>query len=35
MLIALTRRMGQIERKGIEVNSLMISRDQKSVWGRD
>lgn len=32
MLIALTRRMGQIERKGIEVNSLMISRDQKSVY---
>lgn len=32
MLITLTRRMGQIERKGIEVNSLMISRDQKSVY---
>lgn len=31
MLIALTRRMGQIERKGIEVNSLMIARDQKTV----
>ncbi len=32
MLIALNRRMGQIERKGIEVNSLLISRDQKSVY---
>jgi DNA-binding winged helix-turn-helix (wHTH) protein len=32
MLIALNRRMGQIERKGIEVNSLMISRDQKAVY---
>ncbi|SHF12036.1 hypothetical protein SAMN05444339_103341 [Loktanella atrilutea] len=32
MLIALTRRMGQIERKGIEVNSLLISRDQGSVY---
>lgn len=31
MLIGLTRRMGQIERKGIEVNSLLISRDQKVV----
>ena len=32
MLIGLTRRMGQIERKGIEVNSLLISRDQGSVY---
>lgn len=32
MLVALNRRMGQIERKGIEVNSLLISRDQKSVY---
>ena len=32
MLIALTHRMSQIERKGIEVNSLLISRDQKSVY---
>lgn len=32
MLVALNRRMGQIERKGIEVNSLMISRDQKAVY---
>lgn len=31
MLVVLTRRMGQIERKGIEVNSLIISRDQKVV----
>ncbi|KJZ19501.1 histidine kinase [Loktanella sp. S4079] len=32
MLIALNRRMGQIERQGIEVNSLIISRDQKAVY---
>lgn len=32
MLISLNRRMSQIERKGIEVNSLLISRDQKSVY---
>ena len=32
MLVAMNRRMGQIERKGIEVNSLLISRDQKSVY---
>ncbi|RYG91094.1 hypothetical protein EU803_08315 [Loktanella sp. IMCC34160] len=31
MLIVLNRRMGQIERKGIEVNSLLISRDQNVV----
>lgn len=31
MLVALNRRMGQIERKGIEVNSLLISRDQNVV----
>lgn len=35
MLIALTRRMARIERKGIEVNSLLISRDQKSVYLND
>lgn len=35
MLIALNRRMSQIERKGIEVNSLLISRDQKSVYLND
>ncbi|WP_242494017.1 hypothetical protein [Salipiger sp. IMCC34102] len=32
MLIFLTRRMGRIERKGIEVNSLLISRDQGAVY---
>jgi len=32
MLVALNRRMGQIERKGIEVNSLIISRDQNTVY---
>jgi len=32
MLVTLNRRMGQIERKGIEVNSLLISRDQKLVY---
>lgn len=32
MLIALNRRMGLIERQGITVNSLLISRDQKSVY---
>lgn len=35
MLITLTRRMSRIERKGIEVNSLLISRDQKSVYLND
>ncbi|KAA2315628.1 hypothetical protein DL237_02275 [Pseudooceanicola sediminis] len=32
MLIAMNRRMAQIERAGIEVNSLMISRDEKMVY---
>lgn len=32
MLIAMNRRMSQIERKGIEVNSLLISRDQNMVY---
>ncbi|WP_203531368.1 winged helix-turn-helix domain-containing protein [Pseudoroseicyclus tamaricis] len=32
MLVALTRRMGQIERKGIEVNSLLIAREQNTVY---
>ncbi len=32
MLVALNRRMGQVERKGIEVNSLLISRDQNTVY---
>ena len=31
MLVAMNRRMSQIERKGIEVNSLIINRDQKAV----
>jgi DNA-binding winged helix-turn-helix (wHTH) protein len=35
MLIALNRRMGRIERQGIEVNSLTISRDQKAVYLND
>lgn len=35
MLIALNRRMGRIERKGIEVNSLLISRDEKAVYLND
>lgn len=32
MLIGMNRRMGQIERKGIEVNSLLISREQNTVY---
>jgi DNA-binding winged helix-turn-helix (wHTH) protein len=32
MLVTLNRRMGQIERKGIEVSSLLISRDQNVVY---
>ena len=32
MLVAMNRRMGKIERQGIEVNSLIISRDQKAVY---
>lgn len=32
MLVAMNRRMGQIEKKGIEVNSLLISRDQNTVY---
>jgi DNA-binding winged helix-turn-helix (wHTH) protein len=32
MLIAMNRRMGQIERQGIEVNSLLIARDQNTVY---
>lgn len=31
MLIALNQRMGQIEKQGIEVNSLMIAREQNTV----
>ncbi|MBT9384007.1 hypothetical protein KM176_09075 [Pseudooceanicola sp. CBS1P-1] len=32
MLVMLNRRMAQIERAGIEVNSLMISREEKTVY---
>ncbi|MBR9763401.1 MAG: helix-turn-helix domain-containing protein [Rhodobacteraceae bacterium] len=32
MLVSMNRRMAQIERAGIEVNSLMISRDEKMVY---
>ncbi|QPM91694.1 hypothetical protein [Pseudooceanicola algae] len=32
LLLGLSRRMAQIERAGIEVNSLMISRDEKMVY---
>lgn len=32
MLVTMNRRMGQIERQGIEVNSLLISRDQNMVY---
>ena len=35
MLIAMNRRMGRIERQGIEVNSLTIARDQKAVFLND
>jgi DNA-binding winged helix-turn-helix (wHTH) protein len=31
-IIALNRRMGEIERKGIQVSSLLISRDQNTVY---
>jgi DNA-binding response OmpR family regulator len=32
MLIGMNRRMAQIERSGIQVNSLLISRDEKTVY---
>jgi DNA-binding winged helix-turn-helix (wHTH) protein len=32
MLITLNQRMGRIERRGIEVSSLLISRDQNMVY---
>ncbi|MDR9393916.1 winged helix-turn-helix domain-containing protein [Roseovarius sp. SYSU LYC5161] len=32
MLVALNRRMAQIERSGIQVSSLLISRDEKKVY---
>lgn len=35
LLIALNRRMGRIERAGIEVNSLQINRDEKAVYLND
>lgn len=35
MLIAMNRRMSRIERQGIEVNSLTISRDQRAVYLND
>jgi len=35
MLIAMNRRLSRIERQGIEVNSLTISRDQKAVFLND
>ena len=35
MLVTLNRRMARIERKGIEVNSLLISRDQNTVLLND
>jgi DNA-binding winged helix-turn-helix (wHTH) protein len=35
MLIGMNRRMGRIERQGIEVNSLTINRDEKAVYMND
>ena len=32
MLVALNRRMAQIERTGIQVNTLLISRDENTVY---
>lgn len=32
MLVALNRRMAQIERAGIQVSSLLISRDERTVY---
>ena len=32
MLVVLNRRMAQIERSGIQVSSLLISRDEKTVY---
>jgi DNA-binding response OmpR family regulator len=32
MIIALNRRMGEIERAGLQVNSLIISRDERAVY---
>lgn len=35
MLVTMNRRMAQIERSGIQVNSLLISRDEKKVYLND
>ena len=35
MLITLNRRMAQIERSGIQVSSLLISREEKTVYLND
>lgn len=32
MIVALNRRMGEIERAGIQISSLMISREQNTVY---
>nr|WP_239113310.1 hypothetical protein [Shimia biformata] len=32
LLVTLNRRMGEIERAGIQVNSLLISREEKTVY---
>lgn len=32
MIVALNRRMGEIERTGIQISSLMISREQNTVY---
>lgn len=32
MLVALNRHMGEIERTGIQVTSLLISREENTVW---
>ncbi len=35
MLVAMNRRMAQIERSGIQVNSLLISREENTVYLND
>ncbi|WP_085805037.1 winged helix-turn-helix domain-containing protein [Roseovarius albus] len=35
MLVTMNRRMAQIERSGIQVNSLLISRDEKTAYLND
>ncbi len=32
VIVSLNRRMGEIERAGIQVNSLLISREENTVW---